>query len=98
MKSIFKGAFNAYFAVLFIIFFSLMGCTKINDFPMGESHYRIKQVQILDPEAPERNDGIILSLEGNYGREVMKSYRASSVKPESARNMGSVTAERSSSN
>ncbi|MBL4913832.1 hypothetical protein JMA39_11945 [Shewanella schlegeliana] len=70
----------------------MTGCTKVNDFPMGESHYQIKQVQILDPGAAERNDGIILSLEGNYGREVMQSYRASSAKPEKARHMGSITA------
>lgn len=86
------------FWVLFIVFFTLVGCTKINDFDMGESHYRIKQVQILDPAAAERNDGIILSLEGNYGRKVMQAYRESSVPPKSARNMGSVSAESSSSN
>ncbi|PKG73880.1 hypothetical protein CXF86_15860 [Shewanella sp. GutCb] len=59
---------------------------------MGESHYQIKQVQILDPDAAERNDGIILSLEGNYGRKVMQAYRASSVAPQTSKSMGSVTA------
>lgn len=76
----------------------LSGCTQINDFPMGESYYQIKQVQILDPEAAEKNDGIILSLEGNYGRKVMQSYRNSSVEPQSSKSMGSVTAGSSSSN
>ncbi|MCL1095277.1 hypothetical protein [Shewanella kaireitica] len=74
------------------------GCTQVNDFPMGESHYQIKQVQILDPDAAEKNDGIILSLEGNYGRKVMQSYRNSSVAPQSSKSMGSVTAGSSSSN
>ncbi|WP_259650857.1 MULTISPECIES: hypothetical protein [unclassified Shewanella] len=58
---------------------------------MGESHYQIKQVQILDPDAAERNDGIILSLDGNYGRKVMQSYRASSVSPKTANDINSVT-------
>ncbi len=70
----------------------LSGCTQINDFPMGESHYQIKQVQILDPGAPERNDGTILSLDGSYGEKVMESYRQSSVAPTTAKNMGSTTA------
>ncbi|GIU27933.1 hypothetical protein [Shewanella sp. MBTL60-007] len=97
MRSNVKGVSTTFFTA-FVVLCSLTGCTKINDFPMGESHYRIKQVQILDPAAAERNDGIILSLEGNYGREVMQSYRASTVKPATARSMGSITADGSSSN
>ncbi|WP_150102087.1 hypothetical protein [Shewanella halifaxensis] len=64
---------------------------------MGESHYQIKQVQILDPEAAERNDGIILNLDGTYGEAVMQSYRKSSVEPKSSKNMGSTKASSSSS-
>jgi hypothetical protein len=81
--------------VSFLTVICLNGCTKINDFPMGESHYQIKQVQILDPDAAERNNGIILSLEGNYGRKVMQAYRDSSVKPQSSKNMGSTKASSS---
>ncbi|MGS0689172.1 hypothetical protein [Shewanella sp. 30m-9] len=82
---------NGYFVVISFVLININGCTKINDFPMGESHYQIKQVQILDPEAAERNDGIILTLDGNYGRKVMQSYRASSVSPQTAKSIGSVT-------
>ncbi|ABV87334.1 hypothetical protein Spea_2014 [Shewanella pealeana ATCC 700345] len=71
------------------------GCTKVNDFPMGESHYQIKQVQILDPQAAERNDGIILDLDGTYGEAVMQSYRESSVKPGDSKSMGSIRANSS---
>ncbi|QQX82528.1 hypothetical protein JK628_11115 [Shewanella sp. KX20019] len=74
-----------------------VGCAQVNDFPMGESHEHIKQVQILDPEAAERNNGIILSLDGNYGRKVMQSYRESSVVPQSSKNMGSTKASSSGS-
>ena len=75
----------------------LGGCTQINDFPMGESHYQIKQVQILDPDAPERNDGTILSLDGVYGEKVMDNYRQSPVPPKESRSMGSTTAGGTSS-
>jgi len=52
---------------------------------MGESYQQMKQVQILDPGAPERNEGIVGVLEGNYGRRVMQTYRESNVAPKSAR-------------
>ncbi|MCL1144561.1 hypothetical protein L2747_00815 [Shewanella marinintestina] len=82
---------NIYFVAILISAFAIVGCTQINDFPMGESHYQIKQVQILDPEAPERNDGIILSLDGTYGQKVMQSYRGSSVAPATAKGIGSIS-------
>ncbi|MCL1048201.1 hypothetical protein L2755_00965 [Shewanella abyssi] len=98
MKFITPTSFLTSFMTITMGLFALTGCTQVNDFPMGESHYQIKQVQILDPDAAERNDGIILSLEGNYGRKVMQAYRGSSVAPQSSKNMGSVTAGSSSSN
>jgi hypothetical protein len=81
----------------FLTVLFLNGCTQINDFPMGESYYQIKQVQILDVEAPERNDGTVLSLDGSYGEKVMQAYRDSSVKPQSSKNMGSTKASSSGS-
>ncbi|MGS0824287.1 hypothetical protein ACVBIO_00605 [Shewanella sp. 0m-8] len=89
---------NGYFVAISFVLININGCTKINDFPMGESYYQIKQVQILDPEAAERNDGIILTLDGSYGEKVMQAYRASSVTPKTANSIGSITAGNSSSN
>ncbi|MGS0682877.1 hypothetical protein ACVBIL_17195 [Shewanella sp. 125m-7] len=86
---------NSYFVAISFVLISISGCTKINDFPMGESYYQVKQVQILDPDAAERNDGIILSLDGSYGQKVMQSYRASSVSPTTAKSMGSIRANSS---
>lgn len=68
----------------------LTACAQINDFPMGESYQQVKQVQILDPGAPERNEGIVGILEGNYGERVMKAYRESNVAPREARGIISV--------
>ncbi|WP_076411315.1 hypothetical protein [Shewanella sp. UCD-KL12] len=64
---------------------SLTGCAELNNFPMGESYHQVKQLQILDMNAPERNEGIVLTLEGNYGEKVMKSYRDSNYLPRNAR-------------
>ena len=91
MRNLLSGIHLLWFSS-FSLIFVLSGCTQINDFPMGESYYQIKQVQILDPDAPERNDGTILTLDGSYGEKVMDSYRQSSVSPTTAKNMGSVTA------
>jgi len=66
----------------------LSACANVHDFSMVDSYNQVKRVQILDPEAAERNDGLVLSLEGNYGRKVMVTYRESSVAPASAETMG----------
>ncbi|BAJ01975.1 hypothetical protein [Shewanella violacea] len=67
-----------------------VGCAELNDFPMDASYLKVKQIQILDPSAPERNEGIVGVLEGNYGERVMKAYRESNVLPKEARNNISV--------
>ncbi|RTR33779.1 hypothetical protein EKG39_06395 [Shewanella atlantica] len=63
----------------------LIGCAELNDFPMEQSYQQMKNMQILDPGAAERNDGIVGELEGNYGEKVMQAYRESSEAPKSAR-------------
>ncbi|RTR38873.1 hypothetical protein EKG38_12005 [Shewanella canadensis] len=70
----------------------LTACAQVNDFPMGESYQQVKQVQILDPGAPERNDGIVGVLEGNYGERVMQAYRISNEAPKTGREKVSVKA------
>ena len=77
---------TCYFIVLMPLAL-LSACTSLYDFSMVDSYNRIKQVQVLDPSAAERNDGVILSLEGNYGRKVMVTYRESSVAPTSGQQM-----------
>lgn len=64
---------------------SLMGCAELNDFPMDESYLQVKQLQILDMGAPERNEGIVGTLDGQYGERVMKAYRESNYPPKHAR-------------
>lgn len=45
----------------------------------------IKQMQILDPMAPENNVGVVNSLEGNVGQKVIKGYQATSYLPKEGR-------------
>jgi hypothetical protein len=67
----------------------LSACANQYDFAMNESYQQVKQVQILDPDATERNNGVVLSLEGNYGRQVMLEYRMSNQKPTESKDIGS---------
>jgi uncharacterized lipoprotein YajG len=67
----------------------LSACANQYDFAMNESYQQVKQVQILDPDATERNNGVVLSLEGNYGRQVMLEYRKSNQMPTESKDIGS---------
>ncbi|MBW8184722.1 hypothetical protein [Shewanella nanhaiensis] len=64
--------------------FLLSSCAQVNDFPIGESYQQVKAMQVLDPDAPERNEGVVGVLNGKYGEKVMKTYRESSVEPSKA--------------
>jgi len=61
------------------------GCTGFHQFSMVDSYQQVNKIQILDPGAPERNEGIVLPLEGNYGSQVTAAYRKSNSQPQAAR-------------
>ena len=65
----------------------VLGCAQQPDYRLATSHKQIKQVQILDPDAPERNDGIIATLDGNYGKKVIEAYQRSIYDMKSSRQM-----------
>lgn len=71
--------------LLCLAIFSLSACVTYNEFEMGESSQQIKEVQILDPEASVRHDGLLSPLDGQYGQQVMKAYRKSKTAPKEAR-------------
>lgn len=56
----------------------LAGCAteRHYNFAMGESVTGLNELQIMDPEAPARNDGKIaaLTLNGNYGVPLYGKY------------------------
>ena len=59
----------------------VIGCSSNDPYPITESIAKINEKQILDPMAPENNEGIVNDLEGNYGEKVVASYQGSSVEP-----------------
>jgi len=65
----------------------VLGCAQQPDYILAMSNKQIKQVQILDPNAPERNDGIIATLDGNYGKALVKKYQRSIYEMKTSRQM-----------
>lgn len=63
----------------------MAGCTNLHDFEMGQTHQQLKEMQTLDPEAAQRNEGIVLSLDGKYARRTIKAYQKSNSEPKTAR-------------
>ena len=55
----------------------ILGCAEQPSYQLAISNTQIKQVQILNPNAAELNDGIISTLEGNYGKNVVNKYQRS---------------------
>lgn len=65
----------------------VLGCAQQPSYQLAVSNMQIKQVQILNPSAAELNDGIISTLEGNYGKNVVKKYQRSVYNMKESRRM-----------
>ncbi|WP_255555014.1 hypothetical protein [Moritella sp. 24] len=65
----------------------LFACNQAPDYHLASSTLHIKEIQILDPHAPETNDGIINELDGNYGESIIRNYKQSAYDAKSARNV-----------
>jgi hypothetical protein len=64
-------------ALVTLSFLFVLGCAQQPNYILATSNKQIKHIQILDPNAPVRNDGIIAELDGNYGKNVIKKYQRS---------------------
>lgn len=73
--------------LLILCCLAVLACAQQPDYTLAKSNKQIKQVQILDPNAPERNDGIIATLDGNYGKNVVKKYQRSIYDMKTSRQM-----------
>ncbi|GAA3532919.1 addiction module component [Zobellella aerophila] len=64
--------------ILLLVTGLLAGCANERhyDFAMGETIDEMNELQIMDPDAPARNDGKMaaLSLNGNYGVPLYGKY------------------------
>ncbi|WP_057830564.1 hypothetical protein [Colwellia sp. TT2012] len=65
----------------------ILGCADQPSYQLAMSSKQIKQVQILNPNAAELNDGIIVTLNGNYGTNVIKKYQRSVYSMKESRQM-----------
>ncbi|MBL4823267.1 MAG: hypothetical protein JKX90_07070 [Colwellia sp.] len=64
-------------SLLSLVSLLILGCAEQPSYQLALSNTQIKQVQILNPNAAELNDGIIATLDGNYGRNVVNKYQRS---------------------
>ncbi|WP_068545746.1 hypothetical protein [Thalassotalea crassostreae] len=62
-----------------------VSCTSVNEYPISGSYAKINEKQILDPMAPENNEGIVNNLDGSYGEGVVASYKKASTAPTEGR-------------
>ena len=74
-----------YLAPMLFVAPLLFGCAQDPEYTFSESTSHLKEIQILDPGAPVKNDGIITELTGQYGEKVMQVYRNSAYEAKSAR-------------
>jgi len=65
----------------------ILGCAEQPSYQLAVSNMQIKQVQVLNPNAAELNDGIIATLDGNYGKNVVKKYQRSVYSMKESRQM-----------
>ncbi len=73
---------------------TMLGCAHHPDYQLGASYDYVNEIQVLDPEAPERNDGITTALDGKYGQKVMKIYQNSAYDVKSARDIKHIRSRR----
>ena len=74
-------------SLLVITSILVLGCAEQPSYQLAASNMQIKQVQILNPNAAELNDGIIATLDGIYGKNVVKRYQRSVYNMKESRQM-----------
>jgi len=66
---------------------AIIGCAEQPNYQLTVASQQLKEVQVLDPMAPERNDGITATLDGNYGKNVINDYLSSSYDKKAGRDV-----------
>jgi len=73
--------------IIIISVLAIMGCAEQPNYQLSVASQQLKEVQVLDPMAPERNDGITATLDGNYGKNVINGYLSSSYDTKTGRDV-----------
>lgn len=58
------------------VIIAISACTINPEYGISGTYADIKQMQMLDPKAPENNNGVVTSLQGNLGKKVMTGYES----------------------
>ena len=66
---------NSIFILLLTV--GLSACSLDQEHEISGAYADIKQMQILDPMAPENNAGVVNALEGNVAKNVINGYQKS---------------------
>ncbi len=72
-------------SIILVIVPTLFACSQTPDYNFSASTLHIKEIQILDLNASETNDGITTQLNGSYGERVIRLYKQSAYDARSAR-------------
>lgn len=76
--------------LILLLTVGLSACSLDQEHEISGAVADIKQVQILDPMAPENNAGIVNSLEGNLAKQVVEGYQKNTYSPKEGRDIAIV--------
>lgn len=62
-------------------------CNQVPDYQLSASTLHIQELQILDPQAPVSNDGLVSDISGVYGENIIQSYQRSTYDAKTARDI-----------
>ncbi|WP_022942109.1 hypothetical protein [Psychromonas hadalis] len=63
----------------------MTACSIDQNHEISGTYADIKEMQILDPMAPENNAGVVNALNGVVGQKVMQGYQATTYSPKEGR-------------
>jgi hypothetical protein len=69
---------------------AVSACSIDQEHEISGNYADIKEMQILDPMAPENNAGVVNALEGKVAKQAMTGYQKSTYLPKEGRNIATV--------
>jgi|GEM_PF-3274108 len=75
---------------LLLLIIGISACSLDQEHEISGAYADIKQMQILDPMAPENNAGVVNALEGNVAKQTMNGYQKSTYSPKEGRVAASI--------
>ena len=79
-----------YSICLLLLTFGISACSIDQEHEISGNYADIKEMQILDPMAPENNAGVVNSLQGNVAKKAVDGYQKSTYSPKEGRDIATV--------